>query len=143
MIDGSMQVELEIDPAQLQQAQKYLDMAVVRYCEPYVPFRTGTLARSPYQATNFGSGEVVYSTPYARYQYYGEIMSPSFPIEQAGVIVGYWSRAPKKLTGRPLNYNTEVHPLAGSHWFERMKADKLTELTEELERYVNRTNNNG
>lgn len=53
-----------------QPAQVYVDASVVRMMSPYTPFKTGTLRDSPYASTNFGSGVVRQSTPYARRQYY-------------------------------------------------------------------------
>lgn len=53
-----------------QAAQVYVDSSVVRMMAPYTPFKTGTLRDSPYASTNFGSGLVRQSTPYARRQYY-------------------------------------------------------------------------
>ena len=53
-----------------QSAQVYVDSSVVRMMAPYTPFKSGTLRDSPYASTNFGSGVVRQSTPYARRQYY-------------------------------------------------------------------------
>ena len=50
--------------------QKYVDGAVIRLCEPYVPFDTGALKASPYTCSPPGGGKVVYGVPYARKQYY-------------------------------------------------------------------------
>lgn len=47
-------------------AQKWLDNEVLKDCEPYVPFRTGNLARSGQLGTKLGSGKVIYNAPYAR-----------------------------------------------------------------------------
>lgn len=49
--------------------QRYIDLAVLRYCDKYVPFRTGVLRHSR-KHTVIGSGVVKYVTPYARHQYY-------------------------------------------------------------------------
>ena len=112
--------------------QKVIDEAVIRKCEPYVPFDEGVLTASASLATDIGSGLVVYNTPYAHYQYYGEIYGPNFQVEQGGEMV--W-RSPKgkmkKATGRKLSYHLEKHPLAGSHWFERMMANHKDEILEE------------
>lgn len=51
-------------------AQVFIDNEVLRRCSPYVPFDSGTLNRSGITHTHLGSGEVVYSTPYARKWYY-------------------------------------------------------------------------
>lgn len=51
--------------------QKYIDKAVVDFCEPYVPYDTGTLKESPRSCSPPGGGQVVYGVPYASKQYYG------------------------------------------------------------------------
>lgn len=51
-------------------AQKFVDSEVLRYCDPLVPFRTGTLKRSGTLGTTIGSGKVRYIAPYAKRQYY-------------------------------------------------------------------------
>lgn len=114
-----------------------VDKAVVRYCEEYVPADTLTLTRSPNTATDFGSGEIVYDTRYARYQYYGEVYGPNFPKVENGVITG-WSSPPKKYaTGRKIHYSTEVHKLAGSHWFDRAMADHAQDVLKEAQDAAN------
>lgn len=51
--------------------QQAIDSEVLRLNDPYVPKgTTGQLIRSGTQNTVIGSGEVIYSTPYARKQYY-------------------------------------------------------------------------
>lgn len=77
--------------ATLKRKQMIIDSEVLRLCEPMVPFRTGALIRSGKLTTVIGSGEVKYSTPYARRQYYATAKS------------------------RPYDANR------GAYWFERMK----------------------
>lgn len=104
--------------------QKAVDAEVIRQCEPYVPFDTGALSRSANLATKVGSGEVVYDTPYAHYQYYGEVYGPNFLVEVGGEMVWRSPKDGKKTpTGRKLQYDKEVRPQAGSFWFERAMAD--------------------
>lgn len=83
--------------------QQAIDKAVIDWCVPYTPWRTGRLAMNPYISTTIGSGDIVYDVPYAQHVYYGE--------------------------GKTV-YSTEIHPLAGSFWFERMKADHLMDIVE-------------
>lgn len=115
--------------------QKTIDNAVIRWCIKYTPFITGTLAKSPYTASVIGSGEVVYSGPYARYLYYGEVYGPNIPVFEHGSEepTRFWSPPgrPKYPTGRRLNYNKDYNPLAGSYWFERMKADHSNDILRE------------
>ena len=50
--------------------QKFVDSEVLRLTDPYVPKDVGTLKGSGTRSTKIGSGEVKYSTPYARRQYF-------------------------------------------------------------------------
>lgn len=92
-------------------AQEYLDSEVLRDCEPYVPFRTGVLVFSGTLGTKIGSGLVSWTTPYARYQYYGKVMVPS-PFGGG-----------KILTNRNLKYHGGGK--RGAFWFERAKEARL------------------
>lgn len=75
------------------QAQRWLDNEVVKDSTPYTPMKTGALMRSGINATRYGSGEVVWSTPYSAKCYYLK-----------------------------LNFSKDKHPLAQSQWFEKAKA---------------------
>lgn len=55
--------------AGFERAQVFVDSAVMRLSDPYVPFDTGVLKTSTILATVVGSGGVEYNTPYARKQY--------------------------------------------------------------------------
>lgn len=57
-------------PDAMQAAQKYIDNAVLRGCDPYIPFDTGMLRDSGVSHTKIGSGLVVWRTPYAKARYY-------------------------------------------------------------------------
>ena len=117
--------------------QKVVDAAVIRECFPYLPFDEGVLAGSANTATEIGSGEVVYDTPYARYLYYGEVYGPNIPITENGIITGYWSPPEKFPTGEKLEYSTEKNPQAGSHWFERAMEDHKDEILKEAQNAAN------
>lgn len=123
--------------------QKVVDKAVIDYDLQYVPFLTGTLGQSAYSASQIGSGKVVYPGPYARYLYYGEVYGPNCPITDGdGNVLYFRSPAGKKKhpTGRPLTYDTSKNALAGSYWFERMKADHLNDIIEEAKKAVGTRN---
>ena len=119
--------------ADIAHRQKIVDAAVLRYMEPYVPYRSGVLSKSALLNTVIGSGRIVQATPYARYLYYGEIYGPNFPIKEGGEIVGFYSTPGMKKTptGRMMQYDTTKHPLAGRLWFERMKKDHLKDIKKE------------
>lgn len=120
--------------------QQVIDKSVIDYCIPYCPMETGTLAKSAYTATRMGSGEVVYPGPYAHYLYYGEVYGPNIPIfdDNSGEPTGWFSPPGKKKhpTGRELQYSTDLNPLAGSFWFERMKADHMNDIVKEARAVV-------
>jgi len=120
--------------------QQAIDKAVIDWDLQYVPWETGLLGKSAYAATAIGSGTVVYPGPYAHYQYFGEVYGPNIPIfdddtdEPSG-----WFSPPgqtKHPTGRDLQYKTDTNPLAGSYWFERMKADHADDIIMEAKNNV-------
>ena len=118
--------------------QTYIDQRVITLMDDYTPDRNGVLKESIRINSVIGSGKLTQATPYARYQYYGEIYGPNHPIKKGGVIVGWYSDKKKYPTGRMMTYSTAKSPLAGSHWFERMKADKKDQLLREVQALVDR-----
>lgn len=95
--------------------QAALDNAIVRTTNPYVPMDSGMLAQT---VRGMGTGRIEYIMPYAHYLYTGLLRT-----DEAGrTFVGLGESKPI-LTGVPLNFSTEKHPLAGPQWFERSKAD--------------------
>lgn len=115
--------------------QQSIDKSVIDWNMQYCPMATGTLAKSPYSATQIGQGRVIYPGPYARYLYYGEVYGPNIPVfdDDSGEPTRFFSPPGQKKhpTGRPLQYRTDINPLAGSHWFERMKADHAQDILRE------------
>lgn len=101
--------------------QKYVDSECIRRMVPYTPMRTGILAKAAVLGTKIGSGEIHYTVPYARYQYYGKVFGPNIPIVKQGLLVGFYSPPKKYPTGKDLVYNKAKHPLAQRLWFETMK----------------------
>jgi hypothetical protein len=65
---------------------------------------------------------------------------PNIPIlePETGVLLGFFSPPgrPKHPTGRELTYDTSQNPMAGPFWFERAKADNLTEWLDEARRVM-------
>lgn len=99
--------------------QKYVDSEVLRLSDKYVPFQTGMLKKSGILGTVIGSGEVQYIAPYARYQYYGKVMTGS---------------PPKQTTDKDLTYNGA--PQRGAYWFERMKVDHKSNILNGARRFI-------
>lgn len=91
-------------------AQKYVDSEAMRLSDPYTPFLTGMMKRSVTLGTKIGSGELKYTAPYARRQYY----------TNAG-------RGKQGIT-KESTHNYKC--LRGKLWFERMKADHKEEIVE-------------
>ena len=97
--------------------QKYLARQVKRLCDPYVPMQQGTLKNN---ATVAGDGSnIVYTQPYAHYQYHGKVMA---------------GRAPKHYTGDDLTYHGA--PMRGPQWEKRMLADKSKDLERSIDAYI-------
>lgn len=99
-------------------AQEFIDSECIRKMVPYTPMLSGTLFKSVILETKIGSGEIIQSAPYARYQYYGKLM--------VSKITGssYATHGESKvLADKALTYSTSKHKRAGPMWFERMKAD--------------------
>lgn len=78
--------------------QRFIDESVVRMCDPYVPMDRGPLKDSAISNTVYGSGEVIYDTPYAAKMYYTE------------------------------GLNFQGAPMRGANWLERMKSDHADEI---------------
>ncbi len=87
-------------------AQKYIDSECLRYSDPYIPFLSGEMKRSGKLGTVIGSGELKYTAPYAKRQYY--------------------SNAGRGKQG------TSRGGMRGKLWFERMKADHKNDILKGL-----------
>ena len=90
----------------IERAQVYLDSEVLRRSTPYMPIRTGTMIKSGALSTTPGTGEVIWKTPYVRFQYYGTAISRPYDSQRGG------------------------------KWFERMKADQRDDLVAKVKRKV-------
>lgn len=106
-------------------AQRALNEQIVKDSDPYIPRQSGAL----HSHVSFPHGaygdEIKYYAPYAHYMYEGEVYGPNIPIKDgAGNIIGWRSPPHKYPTGRKLQYHTEG---TGDHWFERAKAQNLSE----------------
>lgn len=92
--------------ASLKKVQAFVDSEVLRYCDPLVPKDTGNLINSGKLGTKVGSGEVVYTAPYAHTQYYD--------------------------TKDTRTYD----PRRGGHWFDRMKTAHKKDIERGAEKLI-------
>lgn len=93
-------------------------------CNPYVPNKSGELRKSMKAYPK----SVRWETPYAHYQYMGEVYGPNHPIIRKGIIVGWYSTPgmKKRPTGRELGVPGEWmgwkfgYTTQGTkhHWFD-------------------------
>ena len=107
--------------------QCLIDERVLEYSWPYVPAGPRRILEdSAGPTTEIGSGRVIWNTPYARYQYYGVVVTD----EQGRTFVGPGEKKPV-VTNRPLKHDTAQNRLAGPFWVERMKADHMGDILDE------------
>lgn len=119
-------VDIKIDTSRIdrnvKEAQKLLNMQIVADCDPLIPFQQGALRNSVNYPEGIYGGVIEYNTPYAHYQYEGEVYGPNIPIyDSNGKLTGYFSPPKKNPTGRPLQYHPEGTE-RGDNWFEKAKA---------------------
>lgn len=115
-------------------ARRFLASEVVRFSDPYVPFRHGTLKNSA-QISGDGT-QIVYPGPYAHYQHTGEVMGPNIPVFEDGRLSGFYSKAPKHYTGKSIEYHGA--PMRGPRWEKRMLIDRREDLERSLINYMGR-----
>lgn len=112
------------------QTMIYAHTRLHELCSPYVPKDSGMLD------DNVAIDEkcVHYKSPYAHYQYKGEVYGPNIPLSDGG----FYSPPNQKKTptGRPLQYSKDVNPLATSEWDKAMKVSKGDQLAQEISDYL-------
>lgn len=107
----------------VREAQKLLNMQIAADCDPLISFQQGALRNSLNYPNGIYGGEIEWNTPYAHYQYMGEIYGPNIPEYDAdGNLIGFWSPPKKNPTGRPITYH---EPGTTDHWLEAAKGKHL------------------
>ena len=87
-------------------------MQVVADCDEYIPMQQGALRGSVNYPDSIYGGEIAWNTPYAHYQYMGELY-----LTEDGRSFAF--RGERKYpTGLPLQQH---HPGTADHWFDRAK----------------------
>lgn len=116
------------------QTMLYANTRLHAYCSPYVPMDSGILD----QNIEITPECVHYKSPYAHYQYEGDEYGPNYPITENGQVVGFFSPPVKKPTGKKLQYSTDNHPLATSHWDKAAAVAKGKQLADDITIYLKR-----
>lgn len=121
-----------------QQGMLFLAATAARFMDPYVPADNLVLAQNVTITADADVGHVTYNSPYAHYQWEGEVYGPNYPIMDGGEIMGFYSPPHKTPTGRRLEYNTFRHPLATDHWDKAMMVARKDDLAMTYEEYMKR-----
>lgn len=113
---GNVEIKLNTDRLEknIREAQKKLNMQIAADCDSFIPFQQGALRGSMYYPEGIYGGEIAWNTPYAHYQYEGELY-----LTEDGR--SWANRNEKKYpTGIQLSQHA---PGTTDHWFERAKAE--------------------
>ena len=96
----------------MKEAQKILNEQIVADSDELIPFQQGALRNSVTYPKGVYGDEIEYNTPYARYQYYGELY-----LTKSGS--SFAQKGEKKYpTGEPL---IQHHPGTTARWFDEAK----------------------
>lgn len=103
-----------------------------RLMDPYVPELNHGLAGDVRTYVEGGNGIVHYTSPYANYQHKGILMV-------SRITGSAWAKRgeSKVTTGKKLNHDKSKHPLATSEWEKAMKAARMGDFTNAMQRFVN------
>lgn len=113
----------------LREAQKELNKQIVADCDPYIPFSQGALKGSVRFPEGIYGGLIEWDTPYAHYQYKGELYLTK---DGRSYAEKYERKFP---TGKPL---TQHYPGSTDHWFEEAKAKHKEEWLDLVKRIAGR-----
>lgn len=103
-----------------------------RLMDPYVPANNLILAQNVRTFVEENAGIVHYLSPYAHYQWEGELWVSS----KTG---SSWSRGEYKVpTGKPLKQEKYRHALATSHWDRAMATARKGDLASAYQNYLKR-----
>lgn len=108
----TIQIDTKRIDNNIREAQKKLNMQVVADCDEYIPMQQGALRGSANYPKGIYGDEISWNTPYAHYQYMGELY-----LAENG---SSWAQKYEKKypTGQPLTYHA---PGTDARWFERAK----------------------
>ncbi len=120
--------------------QLFFTQEVYKFSGPYTPSSLDDEDKSPFIANVAITPEYIhYLSLQALYLWNGKLMVD--PITEKGAFFsesyGFWSRPNtlKKLTDKDLNFTGS--PMRGSHWTDRMWADKSKEIVSTVQKFIN------
>lgn len=116
----------------------FLANEAARFMNPYVPADNMVLSQNLTVTADWNAGHVKYNSPYAHYQYIGEVYGPNYPITDGGEVMGFYSPPHKTPTGAKLEYSDFRHPLATDHWDKAMMTARRDDLAKSYENYLKR-----
>ena len=107
---------------------RFMRDTVDRLSNPFIPFDNGMLRRNKTYPSNH---EIKYTSPYAKYQYYGKLMLAKN--------VSSWAKLGEKKvkTSKNLKYHTSG---TGTKWEQLMLQRKKNDLVKDVENYIKRGN---
>ena len=102
----------------------FLRDTVERLSDPYIPFDSGMLRKLKTKPSNY---EIKYTSPYAKFQYYGKLM-----LTKTG---SSWARKGEKkvLTNKTLKYHTSG---TGARWEQLMLQRRKNDLIKDVQNYI-------
>lgn len=112
----------------MKEAQKQLNIMVTADSNQFVPMEQGALRNSVRYPQGIHGGEIAWNTPYAHYQYEGEL----YLDENGNSFAAKHER--KYPSGKRLEQSTEMNALASDHWFERAKEGNLKKWEHQVKR---------
>ena len=105
-----------------------------RLMNPFVPMDNGMLRRNKTYPKN---NEIKYTSPYAKYQYYGKMyISPTLGVSGIPLKSGRWwsPKGEKKIpTSKNLKYHTSG---TGPKWDKLMMQRRKNDLVKDVENYI-------
>lgn len=105
-----------------------------RLMDPYVPAtQNKILSQNVRVYADENAGHVKYNSPYAHYQYEGELYISSMT-GSAWASEGEY----KVPAGKKLKHKKTFHPLATDHWDKAMEIARKDELVQAYQRYLRR-----
>lgn len=131
-----MSIEIKWNRTPQQMAERIFDDATMTfvhtrlhaYCSDYVPMDSGILDST----VDITSEYVHYKSPYSHFQWEGKVF-----VDDRGSAYAKRNHS-KHAAGQDLQYGTDKHPLATSHWEVAAMAAHKRDLCDDITEYLKR-----